>query len=230
MSADMVVIVPTRARPQSAARLIAAWEETQTTSALVFAVDDDDVTLKQYESVVDASGGVASLVVAPRLRMGPTLNYWARIYAEDHFAVAFMGDDHVPRTPQWDALFLEELRARPAAVVYGNDLYAGDKIPTAVAMTSNIIRVLGFMNPPLQLHLFLDNFWKEVGVQLGCLVYRENIIIEHLHPVAGKGATDGSYLESGATWSHDELMYNLYRERHLDLDIAKLRRMLGACS
>lgn len=227
IAGGMIVIVPTRGRPQSAERLIGAWRETNAHSQLVFAVDDDDESLAQYMSVAESSSGVARMVVAPRLRMGPTLNYWARVFAEHYHVVGFMGDDHVPRTPEWDALFLEELCARRAGIIYGNDLYAGDKIPTAVAMTSSIIRTLGFMCPPLQLHLFLDNFWKDLGNRLGCLIYRDDIIIEHLHPVAGKAATDGSYAESGATWAHDERMYQLYLERHMDIDVAKLKQVLS---
>lgn len=220
---EMVVIVPTRGRPQSALRLIEAWRETAASAQLVFAIDDDDPTAEQYLEVV----GSAQIVTAPRLRMGPTLNYWARIFAERCYAVGFMGDDHVPRTEKWDALFMEELSTRGAGIIYGNDLYAGDKIPTAVAMTSNIIRTLGFMCPPLQLHLFLDNFWKDLGNRLGCLVYRDDIVIEHLHPVAGKAATDGSYAESSATWAHDERMYQLYLERHMDIDVAKVEQALS---
>lgn len=218
----LIVIVPTRGRPQSAGRLIEAWRATSAEARLVFAIDDDDAESRAYADVIGES---AQLVCAPRMRMGPTLNYWSRVYAEDHFAVGFMGDDHVPRTSRWDALFLEELRRRPVSIVYGNDLYAREIVPTAVAMTSNIIRTLGFMVPPLQRHLFIDNFWRDLGNALGCLTYRDDIVIEHLHPVAGKSEWDVSYVEnnSSTTWSHDELMYKLYSERHLAIDVAKLR-------
>ena len=36
------------------------------------------------------------LVVGPRLRLGPTLNYIAPQYAGDYDAIGFLGDDHIP--------------------------------------------------------------------------------------------------------------------------------------
>jgi hypothetical protein len=60
-------------------------------------------------------------------------------------------------------------------------------------MQSRMIKALGFMAPPAMRHLYLDNFWKELGEAVGGLVYLPDVIIEHLHPVNGKAEWDERY-------------------------------------
>ena len=67
------------------------------------------------------------------------------------------------------------------------------RIPTAVFMGAGVIRELGYFNPPGCTHLFLDNAWRHYGEALGTLRYLPDVIIEHLHFLAGKAAKDALY-------------------------------------
>ena len=71
-----------------------------------------------------------------------------------------MGDDHRPRPAAmpWDARIRECLSGGPG-IVYGNDLLQGEKMATAVAMTSDIVTTLGYMCPPAMVHLCVDLVW-----------------------------------------------------------------------
>lgn len=221
---DLLMLVPSRSRPESIARLRDAWQETVTgNSRLVVLVDDDDPVLKEYQEL----NGV-EIRIGKRLRIGGTLNDVAPELAAETFAIGFMGDDHIPRTVGWDTVFVAKLRELGTGVVYGNDLFQGENLPTSVAMTSNIVTTIGYFVMPGAVHLFLDNFWLAIGRGLGRIAYLDDVIIEHLHPQAGKGEWDDTYIEAnaGSTWSADEATFNAYVATSLDADLEKLRRLL----
>jgi hypothetical protein len=103
-----------------------------------------------------------------------------------------MGDDHRPRHIGWDESYLEALRERPG-MVYGNDLIQGAHLPTQIAMSASVVRALGHMAPPTLTHLYVDNYWLALGRAAGCITYLPDVVIEHMHPVAGKAAVDEGY-------------------------------------
>ncbi|MEU0937608.1 hypothetical protein [Embleya sp. NPDC005971] len=207
MTRDLLVIVPTRGRPHAIADLLDTWDVADGTD-LLLGVDDDDPELPAYRALVDAHNEPAVfLAVGPRLRLGGTLNALAADHAPGYRAIAFMGDDHRPRTTGWDAAMLAELdrlRAeRGAGIVYGDDGLMHERLPTAVAMTSNIVTTLGRMVPPGLIHLYLDNYWLDLGRALDAITYMPHVLVEHLHPSAGKAAWDERYDEVNAPAMYD---------------------------
>lgn len=199
MTEPLAVIVPTRGRPENAARLAEAFRETTTLDAVpVFTADDDDPRLDDYMQLL-RDGTLPRLVIHNGGGgMGAALNYAATRYAELYGSVGFMGDDHLPRTHGWDAQVLDVLDSLEPRVVYGNDLLQGANLPTAVFLQSRLVQAMHMMAPPVMRHLYLDNFWKELGEQLGGLVYLDKVVIEHLHPVAGKAEWDERYVAVNA--------------------------------
>lgn len=195
MTPPLAVIVPTRGRPGNAARLTEAFREKDTLNAVpVFVADESDPELPAYRRLLD-EGEIPRLMVcrSPGRGMCGPLNYAALRYADVYEAVGFMGDDHIPRTTGWEDRVLDALDSLEPRVVYGNDLLQGPNLPTAVFLQSRMIRAMNMMAPPVMRHLYLDNFWKELGEQLGGLVYLEDVVIEHLHPVNGKAEWDERY-------------------------------------
>ena len=217
----MLVIVPTRARPESAQRLIETWSELNTQAHLMFCVDDDDPSLDAYLALG------ADVQVGPRLRLGPTLNERARLSANDYEVLGFMGDDHVPRTQNWDITISNVLEEMGTGIVYGNDLLQRAALPTAVFMTSDIVRALGYFCPPELLHMYLDNAWLEWGRHAECITYLDDVVIEHMHPALGKAPQDASYIESGALTSNDHILYDKYVVEQLQDDVLKIRQLKG---
>src|SRR5439155_4080783 len=111
-----------------------------------------------------------------RRRLRGTLNQLAAEHAPSWRNVGFMGEDHRPSTPRWDARFVECLSGGGPGLVYGNDLLMGEAMPTAVAMTSNIVTTLGYMAPPALVHLCIDLAWKDWGEGLGRITYLPDVI------------------------------------------------------
>jgi hypothetical protein len=202
-------------------RLQAAFYATRgIDTEILFCVDEDDPRGVEYAAL-----GPNDYVVGPRLRLGGTLNYYANMYADDHGFIGFMGDDVIPRTMAWD---VHVISAAPEnGVVYCNDGHQGPNLPTAVFMDSEVIKKLGYMVLPGMTHLFIDNYWKELGTRLGTLTYLDHVQLEHMHPSAGKGVSDYVYEEANANhvWDADEALL----KAHIDsggLDEA-VRRVLG---
>jgi hypothetical protein len=110
--------------------------------------------------------------------------------------------------------------------VYGDDRLQGRNLPTAVFMTARIVEDLGYMAPPDQRHLYLDDGWKQWGERAGCLQYLPEVVIEHMHPGAGKAAHDALYAETGshAQYQADRVAYEAYlNDGRMDADVAKIR-------
>jgi hypothetical protein len=206
-TADMAtlgLLIPTRGRPANAARLARSIADTTRPGYTTpyFLLDHDDPELGNYLSQLRqvAPDPARMVMITPRggpERMGPVLNWAAAALGTLFDYLGFMGDDHLPRTIGWDERLCRAIGTRPG-VAYGNDLFQGERLPTAVVMTAAIVRVLGYMSPPPLVHLWIDDYWRELGQSLDHLVYLPDVIIEHLHPQAGgKAEVDASYLESG---------------------------------
>lgn len=222
----MIVVVPSRGRPQNIAELIESFYATcKANTKLWVCVDDDDPELNEYSRVVHGGpGGYTYLWVDKPSRIGPILNRVVPKAAEQDDVVAFMGDDHRPRTVAWDQLYINTLRDMGTGVVYGNDLIQGAVIPTQVAMTSDIVKATGKFVPEGMLHLWLDNVWKTIG-EATKLRYLPDVIVEHMHPIAGKSEWDEGYARNNAdeVFEADRLRYEDWKVNELPLWLEQIR-------
>ena len=121
---------------------------------------------------------------------------------------------------------LNELNKLKVGVVYGNDLAHGVNLATSVTMTSNIISTLGYMCVPGSIHLFLDNFWMEIGRGTN-ITYFGDVTIEHVHPLFQKAPSDNTYIEANSpeVWGADEATFKNYVATQLQDDLQKLRTL-----
>lgn len=227
----LTAIVPTRGRPQAAADLITAFRRTcEADTRLVFAVDGDDPQLDAYLDLLEdpTPGQVSVYVGPPQSTMVRALNAAALHHAPGTFALAFMGDDHRPRTYGWDSFYIHALHQMGGTgMVYGNDLLQGGNLPTQIAMTADIVLALGHMAPPTLTHLFVDNYWKALGESAHRLAYLPDVVIEHLHPFAGKAQMDEGYhrVNAPTMYQRDSIEYAEYAKQQLPADIAKIKAL-----
>lgn len=208
MAMKMCVVVPSRGRPENADRLAKAFIDTNTEADLYFIVDNDDPRWVEYTNhdrykVLPAdnkTGGCAN-----SLNTGAVyLLDFAKFPLYDYFV--FMGDDHLPRTQNWDQAFIQALGIN-TGIAYGDDLLQGENLPTAFAMSRDLVVELQGMTFPGCIHLFFDNFVKQLGIDLNYLKYLPNVIIEHLHPVAGKAEMDEGYARvNQPKWYEEDLL------------------------
>lgn len=211
---DLLVIIPSRGRPESVAEVAASfYDNTDGSADLLFAIDDDD---RNYPIVPGVK-----YRVGPRLRMCGTLNAAAVENAKHYKYLGFMGDDHRTRTQGWDSFVVHALQDHNVA--YGNDLLQGERLPTAVFLRSEIVQKLGYMAPPALVHLYLDNFWLELG-RATSIKYLPDVIIEHLHPMAGKAEWTEQYREVNdqSVYDADQRAFSEYMAQQFAADLEKL--------
>jgi hypothetical protein len=212
----MLMIVPSRKRPKSCDEVLIEFNRTATCSDILFGLDDDDKSVYSPEVLAKAE-------INPRMRMGGTLNFLAKKYADKYEYLGFMGDDHRPRTVGWDARLCDAIGEEPG-VAYGNDLLQGKNLPTAVVLSSHIVQRIGYMVPPVLVHMYMDNFWKDFGEGIWNLQYLDDVVIEHMHYLAGKAINDLQYQEvnNASIYAKDAEAYNKYKAEQFLKDIEKV--------
>lgn len=227
MNNEMLLIVPSRGRPENIKRLCQALVDTEAKLDLAVGVDQDDPSLEGYKDV-QRDFGFDLWISQERKRFAPTVDYISRHNYEDYKYLAWMGDDHVPHTLYWDQEYRNVLDHMGVGVVYGNDLVQGENIATQLAFTSNIVEKLGYAIPEGFVHLFVDNYFMELAKAIGCLVYLPDVIVQHMHYSAGSAQEDQTYREANSpeNWSNDERRFHEYVANELPNDVKKLSELL----
>jgi hypothetical protein len=201
---NLAILVPSRERPQNIVELMKSLQETETDadSHLIVILDKDEPKIEEYEKLE-----IDIVYVEKNGRgMAKPLNFAANLLKDNYRHFVFFGDDNRPRTMNWDHHFICNLDELETGLVYGNDLFQGQNLPTAVGMTGNIVQALNGMVPQGMVHLYLDNFWLKLGRDLDAIRYLPHVVIEHLHPYAGKAEWDQVYrdVNSSEMYAHDE--------------------------
>jgi hypothetical protein len=100
----------------------------------------------------------------------------------------------------------------------------GEALATAVVMSSSIIKAIGFMAPPKQKHMYLDNFWMDLGRKLNSLNYLADVIIEHMHFGIGKAEMDATYAATNSSqmYEADRLAFEEYMNTQFEDDVKKI--------
>lgn len=219
---SLAIITPTRGRPQQFAELVKAVRVTadRLTVTIWAGIDDDDPS--DYEGTLHAN--LADVDIGVQLRRGPrqSLTAWTNTLALQALAapnppayLASLGDDHRPRTPQWDRRLIEAIEGLDGpGIAYGNDLFQGERLPTAWLMSADLVRSLGWMMLPDCQHMYVDQAILDVGKALQRIAYRPDVIIEHVHPLAGKTGWDDTYRHSNneAQYTADKQAYQQWLE------------------
>lgn len=218
MEDKILMIIPSRDRPESIKELFKTFEAYSTNrSRLLVALDDDnDFKYNRIPGI--------HYTVDKRLGCMGTLNKVALKFVDEYRYLGFMGDDHRFRTDGWDEILIQKLEEKGInGIVYANDLYPYNDLPTSVVMNSHVVKELGYMVPPVLKHMYADNFWLELGTALGSIAYVPEVIIEHMHYSVGKSEKDESYQETTPLMQQDAEEYAGYKKFLFQYDVDKLR-------
>lgn len=218
--ADLVLLVPSRGRPDNVTRLVEACARTCRADTIIhFGFDEDDRWLA--DNLINADGAIASVA----LRMG--LGAWTNELASRHLDSAWLcsiGDDMLPETDGWDEQLCEA--AGLTGFAYPND-GRRDDLPECVVTGTEVVRALGWFCEPSLRHWYVDAVWRDLGAGAGCLRYLPQVSVRHLHPnVAGTGAKgDATYFEAATEYAVDLAAYQKWRMKRMPADIATVRRV-----
>lgn len=232
----LLIIVPTRSRPQNVAKVVKAWEDTgafEDGAVLSFAIDHDDPKYLEYLAAYDQHEQIHVSIHytwKPMVHKLDTAARWAALAAKPAFAIGFAGDDHLPRTKGWAQRYLAELTEMGTGIVSCPDGYRRDDLPTQWAMTSDIVRALGRMVPAPVEHLYCDDAIRDLAKAAGCWRYLDDVLIEHVHPAARKAEWDDQYLSVNRReqFRKDRVAYGEWRLDQLALNVADIRNMCAS--
>jgi hypothetical protein len=222
VTGDLLVIVPSRGRPGSIARMLDAVHATSRIAAhLHVAVDEDDPELPRYEHVMRQAGGNDDVLEAGARRgLCSWTNEVAVRRAGEYPFLASLGDDMVPRTPGWDrALTRAVTDMGGTGFSYPWDGTRED-IPEAVVLSSDIVTALGWMCEPSLSHWYPDQVWADLGRGAGCLRHCRAVAVDHAHPATGQARADATTRDNGRSLDADRDAYWNWRRTRMAADVA----------
>lgn len=216
MTADLLIIVPTRRRRANVERFIEAFDATREarTDLLILADDGDG----SYDGLTLPAR--CDLVSQERAQLGPKINRYAVPLAQIYPAIGFLADDCVPETPGWDATLLSYLDV--PGIAYPENGRRRD-IGEHQVISSQIIRALGWYFEPSLMHYWTDTVLADLGRAAGCYRYVPEAVVTHRHYDCG-GRHDEVYAESvEANGSSDAIAYQHWRAQRMAADIETVR-------
>jgi hypothetical protein len=148
---DLLVIVPSRARPHRVPLLAQAWVDTGATAKLLLCIDLDDPAIGQYMDACEDHG--VELLVASLRRPSMTINEVACRYANSWTAIGFCRDDFAPDLYGWDHVLLSELGSSADGSVAGT---FGPDSPTIVVTSSAAVAEVGYLVTPEQWQAYVE--------------------------------------------------------------------------
>lgn len=208
---DLLVITPTRGRPAWAKRLIEAInDQSRGTVHVALCVDEDDPKLDEYRKIDLRPFDV--LHIGPRKNLVEWTNHVAVRNTARYKYMASLGDDHVPRTPGWDARLIRVIEGFPGGTgfAYPHD-GVRDDVPEAVVVSTDIIEALGWFMLPDLTHYWVDNVWLDLGKANKCIKLLRGVYVEHLSPMVGKAPADSTHLTQAKRIPQDQAAYKAWR-------------------
>ena len=220
--ANLLVMVPTRGRPEQCGRLLESFRETTDRADIAFILDPDQEDLYAGVEWGDAAHGV----LAPRGTLREKLNQTADAFADSYDALMWTGDDHVFKTPGWDRLMLAALEDMGGHGWVFPDTVRRRDVPEIWMCDTALVRHLGWFFPPAVNQYYADNIIGEAGKRAGLIRFCPEAVIEHLHySVDPDMEHDATYAEAeNAHGQADLKAFNQWRADHLSIEVAILRR------
>lgn len=212
-----LVVMPSRGRAEQAHSAAEVAISLSRTSELVVVTDLDDPSKYTNHTSYE-------LLRIPRAGLTGILNEISLARAKEFQTITFLADDNIVRTQDWDEILLDPILSHGLGISYGDDLNPNVSLPTSVMMSSNIILALGHMAPRAFKHMFIDNYWRDLGLELDCLFYNPDVVIEHMHFSLGKSSEDQTYRSTNKHLRNvfSRLQYELYKQARLSSDAKRV--------
>ncbi|TAN64007.1 glycosyltransferase, partial [bacterium] len=204
---NISIILPTRGRPALVKRLFDSLIETTAKIEdieVVLYIDDDDV---ESHGITHTIIDIIKLIRPHGASLGSILNEC--YYASSGRYLFLMNDDAIYRTKGWDTDVLRAFEAFPddIALVYGNDLDQGGKVPTFPIISRKTCEFMGGICPSEYLNLHIESHLLDIFKRLKVLgydriVYLDDVVFEHMHFQLGKTSFDATYKKKNQ--DHDD--------------------------
>jgi len=183
---EFSLILPTRDRPKLAYRLLKSIRETTSNIdkiEVVLYLDEDDADSQQ----IDYPGVPLLKIVGNDKNMGVIIN---KCYDKSQGKfIMLINDDMIFRTKNWDDKIINEFAnfSDGIAIIYGNDLYYGKRVPTFPILSRIACEIMGHVCPVeykkhcIESHLF-DIFTRLADLGHNRRIYLPKVVFERTSP------------------------------------------------
>lgn len=223
MKEQIFVLCPSRGRPKQCKAMVDSFLLNSSCSVLKLLLDNNDPYLDEYRDIIkDVSYTIEDQTTTTEL-INSHWQYTADCYK--YFSVT--NDDFIYKTKDWDLKLIKKING--IGIAYGNDLLAGQAIPTTSVVSREIVEALGWLQMPTLTHLFGDNVWNYIGRACGCIHYVPEVIIEHRHVFARKAEADETHnrTNSKEMYRIDEQAFIKWIKENSKEDIAKVKEVMS---
>lgn len=208
---EILLIVPSYQRQNKIEACIRAWRDTTSGHSDFLLVLEEDDPYPEFNDVVVMKGTYGSV--------GAAMNAAVKKYP-DYKIYGHINDDHHLKTKGWEDRVIQVLSG--GGYTYGNDLLQGERLATQVFISGDIVRKLGYMGLPALDHLYIDDYWMVMGRAINKLYYMDDVIIEHIHPGAGKAQMDAQYERVNSKYSESHRIFADWKTNKLQEEVKKL--------
>lgn len=214
----LLMICPTRNRPDKVMDMLASFKKTRTFADIVFYVACDDPRYDEY--VLNLTD--ENVVYGDRLPIVSIFNLLSQNDGYDYFGD--INDDHIFHTEGWDRIFVDaiETRGQGWGIAFGTEKNTPAEQPSGMAISAKCISALGYYINPIFEHLFIDWYIREVYKPLGLLLKCPEVHIEHKHWTFGKADIDQNYKELYQNENNYKRQENIYHKWYNENRIAEI--------
>lgn len=223
---DFSLILPTRKRVKEVYRLFDSIKATASnleSIEVILYIDKDDTESQE----ISYNGFSIVKLVRPR---GETMGRITRIcyVVSCGQYIMLLNDDVVFRTSSWDSAVLATFSQfkDKIALVYGNDLFQGEKMASFPILSRIVCDLMGNICPSeykrilIDVHIF-DIFKKLHQMGYNRIVYLKDVIFEHLSYDIGKSPEDESYANRNIVYDQQVLIMGEDRRYNMALKLAQ---------
>lgn len=216
---QIAVVVPVLGRPQNAQTLVESFLTSAADAELWFVASPGD------DGQLEACYATGQPTLVATWEPGPG-DYAAKIQRGFDLTRApfvLLGADDLRFHPGWDTALLAVASEFDVGVVGTNDLgnsvvVAGRHSTHPLVARCYIDQYGGAFGEPGQVyhagysHQFVDVELVELAKSRGCYAHCPDAVVEHLHPLWGKAATDATYRKGQADGEADRRLFEQRRK------------------
>jgi len=225
------ILLPTRNRPENIRKcitsIIESCDDVDDIEICSYVDDDDELSIPAFsEFTSEINIEVYQAERQPiHIRLSTHYNVLYPVCRGD--IIMYCADDVMFNTKGWDTLVINEFDRYDDKIllVYGKDGFQNEKIATHGFMHRNWIDTIGYVHPPYFGVAYADNWVTDVATKVGRIKYIESLELEHMHPAAGKGEWNQTYLDRVNFSGEDKLYANLQTE--VESDVNKLKEFIA---
>jgi len=219
-----VVVLPSRSRPENLSRTLESVLEKTASSDILVAIDEDQQDL--YTSRLE--GVIYDIGPAPQhIGVNAKLNRLANQLKDEYDYLLWAADDTLIKTNKWDTLLIKAISDIRYGISHPEENTHDQRLlpSNGTCFDLRIVRTLGYLAPPTLKHLYIDNFWKRLGTDLGSIRFVPKVKIDHIHFTKDINLFDPLYAATNSRnrYEQDKQSFDIYLDHQLKHDLAKLR-------